>query len=528
MSVYTSAFSKKLKKDLKGVSYTSARRFLLKRGYSSSSARMPEYYQPRGFELMHFKPIQWSKPKEEKPLITKTLDILTPKGRLSWRSYNYLNPYIFALTVAEITQKDNWKLIVERLTADTLVCSYSTPVFALKQSETLNGRGVTNWLQMAEKDLIKDCGKYNNLTVTDIKSFYPSIYTHSISWAIHGRTFMKTGRNRYDYDLLGNRLDKLLQDARDGQTNGIPVGSMVSDIISEIILMDIDQKLSKKIRDEKLTDSVLIARYRDDYRIVSKTIDEGRRVLGYLNSILNIEYDLQLNSDKTNSYTDIIEGSFRPWSLEIKNSHLLRKVYYGDLSECTNANHLKDCLLETYRIQKKFPDHRAAVGILAKLLEGLYKNPTKINLHAKSIPEIIAILRKLTLLREDVTPEVFLLLDILLTRINKKSEKKLILKAIMDAVSGKSDQGYQLIWFYRLCLSHLAAMCAPLLGRNKGPLLRIISRTYYTHDYEVFPPTKFSSADKLELEKFSLIDRKKLGAAKGKGINPTSISPFRY
>jgi hypothetical protein len=189
---------------------------------------------------------------------------------------------------------------------------------------------------------------------------------------------------------------------------------------------------------------------------------------------------------------------------------------------------LKDCLIETYRIQKKFPEGRASVTVLGKLADGLYKKPQEITLSSKSVPEIIAILRKLTLLREDVTPEVFLLLDILLKRIQKQSEKRAILGAIMEVVSGKGDQSYQLIWFYRLCLSHAPGMCNSILRKNSGPILKVIERGAYSHDYEIFPSTNFTKVHKIELQKFTLVDQKKLNEAKGKSINPLSINPFRY
>ena len=199
---------------------------------------------------------------------------------------------------------------------------------------------------MAEHDLIKDCPEYSHLIITDIKNFYPTIYTHSIAWSIHTKQIMKTPSFRNDYTLLGNRLDKLFQNSRDGQTNGIPVGSMTSDIIAEIILADIDKKLSKKIKDSKIkVRDILIFRYRDDYRILSRNEDQGKTVLQFLNKILQSEYDLNQNADKTIAHTDIIEGSFRPWMVDIKNSYLLRQVYYSEFPNGVNGNYLKDCLI---------------------------------------------------------------------------------------------------------------------------------------------------------------------------------------
>ncbi|HEX7724794.1 MAG TPA: RNA-directed DNA polymerase, partial [Candidatus Paceibacterota bacterium] len=456
-------FSEKLKKNLTQVTAQEARAYIFSRGYSSSSFHMPEYYVPAGFSKFKLNSINWN---QEKPLITKTLDIVTPKSYLAWRNFNFLNPYIFYYLVSEITSKTNWKKIQKILAKQTLVASYSTPVFIKDKTEKPGKRAILNWLQMAEKDLIKDCPQYNFLTVTDIKNFYPSIYTHSIAWAIHGKMFMKTARNRFNSSLLGYRLDKLFQNACDGQTNGIPVGSMTSDLIAEVILADVDEKLTKKIKQLKIADKVLISRYRDDYRILSEKTEHGQTVLASLNRILQSEYNLYLNQEKTNSYDDILENALRPWMQEVRRSTLLRRIYRDDYSDIENVEYLKDALLEVYRIQKKFGGS-AAITILGKLAEKFYAGINFTNLNQDSILEITSILRKITLLREEATPQVFSILDVLLKKLPRKNTKK-TLDAILNVIKGRQDQDYQFIWFYRLCLSRSPNYCINLTRSTKA------------------------------------------------------------
>ena len=61
-----------------------------------------------------------------------------------------------------------------------------------------------------------------------------SSYTHSISWALHGKD---TAKNQKDNkELLGNKVDKIIRDMCNCQTNGIPQGSTIIDFIAEIIL----------------------------------------------------------------------------------------------------------------------------------------------------------------------------------------------------------------------------------------------------------------------------------------------------
>ncbi len=525
---YASLHSNKIKRDLKSISWKTARNFLLKWGYTSSSFLLPEYYKSDGFNGMKLDPINWKNSKGVK--ITKTLDILTPKSCLSWRSFNFLNPYTYRHIAYQLTEKNHWQTVRSLLTRNTLVHVYSLPIFSLRMGETVGGKSISNWIQMAERDLIKDCPEYSHLIITDIKNFYPTVYTHSISWSIHSKEKIKQPNFRYDYNLLGNKLDKLFRNSRDGQTNGIPVGSMVSDVIAEIILADVDNELSSKIKKSDISDTdILIFRYRDDYRILSRSEEQGKIVLQFLNKILQSKYGLHLNADKTVSHADVIEGSFRSWVVDIKGSHLLRQIYYEELpKEGIKASYLKDCLVETYRIQKKHLNGRVSTSILSKLSNYLDKEIQFLNIKVDDILEIIAILRKMTLLREEVTPQVILLLDILLRKVDGKTEKKRILCGLKQVLMGKEDHDYQLIWFYRLCLSQLPEMCENILNQSKSPLLRVLDKKYYKEDFDMFEASDFSSNDMRELRKFSLIDRRRLKELNSKHISPFSLNIFKY
>ena len=47
--------------------------------------------------------------------------------------------------------------------------------------------------------------------------------------------------------MIGNAIDRRIQDMRGGQTNGIPQGSVLMDFVAEMVLGYIDFKLSEKI-----------------------------------------------------------------------------------------------------------------------------------------------------------------------------------------------------------------------------------------------------------------------------------------
>ncbi len=108
------------------------------------------------------------------------------------------------------------------------------------------GRMIYEWIAMAENDLILDATYFTLIAKTDIANFYSSIYTHSIAWAIEGREEAFSDK---DFKLAGNKIDRLIQYANDARTNGIPVGSALSDLISEIVLSVVDARVSKSLKD---------------------------------------------------------------------------------------------------------------------------------------------------------------------------------------------------------------------------------------------------------------------------------------
>jgi hypothetical protein len=124
---------------------------------------------------------------------------------------------------------------------------------------------------------------------TDISACFPSIYTHSIPWALHGRNAAK--KDHRLLTLYGNMLDQCTQHTRDSQTNGLLIGPHASNIISEIILTHIDDEMLKK-RYTKLK------RYIDDYEFYADSRDEAEQFLHDLGLALR-EYELTINEKKT-------------------------------------------------------------------------------------------------------------------------------------------------------------------------------------------------------------------------------------
>jgi hypothetical protein len=136
---------------------------------------------------------------------------------------------------------------------------------------------------------VRQTSKY--LLRADIARFYPSIYTHSIPWALHGHAAAKT--NFKTAASLGNSLDYFVRMGQSRQTVGIPVGPDTSWLLSEVILVAVELAFKRR-HGSNPAGSVVI----DDFEIGFKTLTEAEQGLADLEAALN-EFELSLNTKKT-------------------------------------------------------------------------------------------------------------------------------------------------------------------------------------------------------------------------------------
>jgi hypothetical protein len=155
---------------------------------------------------------------------------------------------------------------------------------------------------------------------SDIDGFYPSVYTHSIPWAIHTKPAAKA--NRKPNALLGNQIDRCLQYAQDQQTKGIPISPDTSLVIAEILLGRADVELAKLIQ-------VIGFRSYDDHELGFRSHADAENGLAALQGVL-AEYELQINTSKTKiielpAYLD------PPWGTELGALSIGTRSQYRDL-----------------------------------------------------------------------------------------------------------------------------------------------------------------------------------------------------
>ena len=428
--------------------------WLVTKGYFPEAYVLPPCFEvteyPR-FGEIYFPVIVKSNGKTEfKPDISEFQQVHFPKTDLTDRTFGIVNPKIHSDIASKIA--NDWDAVVNCIFHDeNLVCSYSfpIPVDDNKLGEIgglRSGRMIYEWIEMAENDIASIAFQYKYLITTDIKNFYPSVYTHSIPWALHGKDFIRNQKcpnnhaNRNNYALLGNCLDKLFQNANDGCTNGIPIGPAVSDIISEIVLSGVDRKLSEALIEADIDEDVAVVRFKDDYRILAKKESSGRSTIKFLQAALK-EYRLELHDGKTEFYS-LPNGLFRNWRSEYYNINPETKKDY-------NFEGFKEVYLSIIRIDKNNP----GCGVIDRFLADLVNRKDYsicVKLDAKSLPKVISLLLMLADLRIKAFPKILAIIESILRSDFGSSHVDPIVEHLEDFLqkltSREMDNSYLISW----------------------------------------------------------------------------------
>ncbi|OKH87229.1 RNA-directed DNA polymerase [Thalassospira sp. TSL5-1] len=134
----------------------------------------------------------------------------------------------------------------------------------------------------------------------DIAQCFPSIYTHSISWAAHGIEESKNDTRKESQKNTFNALDYFVRNSQRGNTRGVLVGPDGYRLIAEFILSKIDHELQKIVGNS----IVGAVRHVDDYYIGLRTEYDAQAVLSSLRELIST-YELNLNDQKTKIYSSL-------------------------------------------------------------------------------------------------------------------------------------------------------------------------------------------------------------------------------
>lgn len=447
--------------------------WLVTRGYFPESYVLPPCFVVSNHPAYGKVYFSYTKTKY-KPKVSEYQQVHFPKTDLTDRTFGVIDPELhsdIAYTLAR-----NWKTIIKIIFhKDNKVYSYSFPLpldnrKLGKIGGLRAGRMIYEFIEMAESDITAIAYGYKYLIKTDVKNFYPSIYTHSIPWAIHGKKTIRKRANRNNYRLFGNRLDKLFQNTNDEYTNGIPIGPVVSDLIAEIVLSGVDRRLSKLLSDE-----VVVVRFKDDYRILAKSESSGRDVIKNLQNSLK-EFRLELNDEKTEFYK-LPDGLFRNWVSQYHAANPRPKSYY-------TFKKFKEVYLSVITIDRS----NSGCGVIDRFLTDIItkKYNLRMNLDSKSLPKVISLLLMLADLRIKAFPKVLAIIEsILKSPIGIEHSEGIIehLEEFLQNLSKReSNNRYLLSW---ICYFIRANGLESKL-KNKYKFKDPIVRATYTSKFSIF------------------------------------------
>lgn len=331
-------------------------------------------------------------------------------GEYAWRLFQLIHPALYVALVHKITEDNSWRTIIDKFKefkGGAVECG-SLPVIKSEKQKSDKAEQIHTWWEKIEQKSIILALEYDYIFHADIVDCYGSIYTHSISWALHTKGEAKKIENRKKCSLIGVIIDKSLQSMANGQTNGIPQGSVLMDFLAEIILGFADLELTKKIESISRDDYKII-RYRDDYRIFVNNPEVGRKIIKELTDVLS-EIGMRLNSEKTKLSNDVIIDSIKA-----------DKLFW--ITNAYKNNNLEKQLLSLYFFSKKYPNS----GTLTKELQKFYGRIEK----RKSINRnmvLISILVNIAFKNPKTYPVASAILSKLLTFEDCESKKEIIEK----------------------------------------------------------------------------------------------------
>ncbi|MEW6765176.1 MAG: RNA-directed DNA polymerase [Pseudomonadota bacterium] len=371
-----------------------------------------------------------SKPREHDDV---NYTILNNKdGKYAWRPFQLIHPALYVSLVHHLTEEAAWQLVRDRFkafSANPNITCLSLPVVSLTEEKDKAAQ-VSHWWHAVEQHSIELSLDYQYLLETDITDCYGAIYTHSIVWALHTKPVAKDKENRKDKTLLGNQIDWHIQDMRHGQTNGIPQGSVLMDLIAEMVLGLADLELSGKINTAGIND-YRILRYRDDYRIFVNNPQDGERIVKFLTEV-TIGLGLKLNPGKTKASSDVVRASIKAdklaWIGRKHSERSLQKhlfIIHDHAHQFPNAGSLVVALGDFHKRLSNQKELNQVMPLIAIVADIAYRNPRTYAICAAILSKLMSFLESL-------------------------DEKRAVAEKIKDRFDQIPNTGHMQIWIQRV------------------------------------------------------------------------------
>lgn len=240
----------------------------------------------------------------------------------------------------------NWKRLEKHYSRSSL--SLSKPAL---NGESTRAISFTPIRKLHEIRMLESAG-YKYILISDISQFFPTIYTHTIDWALRGKEKSKESQYK-SLKNLGNDLDKLVRYCQSNQTIGLPIGPDSSHIIAEIIGVGIDLEFTTRLGGVPSG-----FRFVDDYYLCFESQESAERALAKLTSSM-AQFELKINSLKT-KIIKIEDISDETWKYPLQQFPFQDK----QIKQKNDINHYFDL---AFNLANKHSDENVMVYAIKKL-----------------------------------------------------------------------------------------------------------------------------------------------------------------
>lgn len=273
---------------------------------------------------------------------TKTLTFpinIKPKDYIRYSSMRNINiprpmavPEPFAYSNQANCLADNWTKLQNHFNDKTINDSFKISRIHLRKLENRPELFEMNYKNFSkdgdpEQDIVI---KSKYVALADISTCFPSVYSHSISWALVGKSFAKSKSKPTDKHEWFNQIDFNTRNLKHGETNGVLIGPHSSNLISEIILVTVDNELTKQ--------GFKYIRNIDDYTCYVDTYEEADRFFLSLSEELK-KYELALNNKKS-KIISLPLASVKNWVTKL-NHFNFTNTYTVNFKEAIRVKELK-------------------------------------------------------------------------------------------------------------------------------------------------------------------------------------------
>ena len=230
--------------------------------------------------------------------------------------------------------KENWDKIQKHFADCTEGQKHNVSrihIRKMSHSKYLFKMNYENWKTdgSPESDLLIE-SKY--IVHADIAKCFQSIYSHSIPWALVGKSEAKSKKS--DRKLWFNQLDHNIALCKNGETHGLLIGPHASNVLSEIILSVVDKELCKKWH---------YTRHIDDYTCYVDSMENAQLFLVDLKTELG-KFDLLVNDKKT-KIIELPTAMTKQWKRQLKHP---QQFYRNGIFDYKSARAYFDNAIEIF------------------------------------------------------------------------------------------------------------------------------------------------------------------------------------